>query len=109
MGFSGSFALPVLRTVTMPGSCRAVTPPYLIRGDEERGRKFAFEWHRPLATARRRAGRNVERARSREGLAFWKKPPCASVRRVVPRAFGSGSPVLPQGCIKLLDFSLSSV
>ena len=31
MGLSGSFARPVLRTVTMPGSCRAVTLPCLIR------------------------------------------------------------------------------
>jgi hypothetical protein len=30
MGLSGSFALPVLRTVSMRGSCRAVTVPCSI-------------------------------------------------------------------------------
>src|SRR6266446_2398095 len=43
MGLSGSFALPVLRTVTMRGSCRAVTLPCLIRvSSVARGDPFWF-------------------------------------------------------------------
>jgi len=43
MGLSGSFALPVLRTVTMRGSCRAVTLPCSIRvSSEAKGAPFWF-------------------------------------------------------------------
>jgi hypothetical protein len=41
MGLSGSFALPVLRTVTMQGSCRAVTLPCFIRVSSVATRKAA--------------------------------------------------------------------